>query len=131
LPDQIAQGDAKAIEMFLDTRGEEGTGGSAAGLGESPEQQAAANFAGGVLHGGQAELLGLPPVARDVVEILGIGADLLKQGPESLNAREILFALIFAAAFFDQSMRMPDAFQCVVTDAQIELANKPPCAEGG
>ena len=38
--------------------------------------------------------------------------------------REILPALIFAAALFEQAMLVPDAFQGVVADAQIELANK-------
>ena len=52
LPDQIAQRDAVAIQMLLDARSEDGAGRSAACLGEGPEQQAAANFASGVLHDG-------------------------------------------------------------------------------
>ena len=67
LPDQVAQRDAVAIQMLLDARGEHRTGRSAARLRERPEQQAAANFPRGVLHDGQMQTLGLPPVARDIV----------------------------------------------------------------
>jgi len=52
--------------------------------------------------------LGLLPVAREVVEILGIGADLLEQRPASFDMREVLFALMFPATLFDQSMLMPN-----------------------
>ena len=61
--------------------GKDGAGRSAAFLGEGPEQQAAANIAGGVLNHRQVQPAGLQPVAGDVVEILGIGTDLLKQRP--------------------------------------------------
>ncbi len=53
LPDQIAKRDAVAIQVLLDARGEHGAGRSAAFFGEGPEQQAAANFAGGVLDDGK------------------------------------------------------------------------------
>jgi len=99
LPDHIAQRDAVAIEMLLDAGSENGASRSAALLSESPEQQTAADIAGGVLNHGQVESLGLQPVARDIVEILGISADLLEQRPGSFDVREVLLALIFAAAF--------------------------------
>jgi len=100
LPDQIAQRDATTIEVLLDAGGEDGTGGGGAALGKGPEQQAAADFAGGVLDAGQIESLGLRPVTGDVVEVLGIGGDLLKDAPGGLDVGEVLFALIFALAFF-------------------------------
>src|SRR5665213_1409739 len=81
LPDQVAERDAVAIQMLLDTRGEDGAGRGAAAFGESPEEQTAADVARGVLNDGQLEPLSLQPVARDVVEVFGIGADLLKQSP--------------------------------------------------
>ena len=59
LPDQIAEGDAAAIQMLLDAGSEDGAGRSGSLLGESPEQQAAADVAGGVLNDGQAEPLRL------------------------------------------------------------------------
>jgi hypothetical protein len=34
---------------------------------------------------------------------------LLEQGPARFNVRQILFALIFAAAFFQQPVLAPDA----------------------
>ena len=54
------------------------------------------------------EALGLLPVVGDVVEILGIGADLLKYGPAGLDLGQVLFALIFAATFWSASTR-PDS----------------------
>ena len=99
LPDQIAQRDAVAMQMLLDAGSEDRAGGSAALLGESPEQQTAADIAGSVLNGWQVESPGLQPVAWNVVYIFGIGADLLKQCPGSFDVREVLLALIFPAAF--------------------------------
>src|SRR5258707_14617574 len=78
LPDQIAQRDSVAVQMLLDTGSEDRAGSGAAFFGEGPEQQPAAHIAGGVLDGRQAELLSLRPVVGDIVEILGIRADLLK-----------------------------------------------------
>src|SRR5271163_282533 len=78
LPDEVAKRDSVAIQMLLNTRSEHRAGSGAAFFGESPEQQAATNVAGGVLDSRQAELLSLGPVVGYIVEILGIGADLLK-----------------------------------------------------
>ena len=79
LPDQIAQRNAATMEVLLDTGGKHGTGSRRTALGKSPEQQAAAHFAGGVFDGGQIESLGLRPVAGNIVEILGVGGDLLNR----------------------------------------------------
>ena len=62
LPDQIAQRDAATVQKLLNAGSEDRAGGSTAFLREGPEQQAAANFARGVLDGGQAEELRLRPV---------------------------------------------------------------------
>ena len=76
------------------------------------------------------QALSLRPVAWDIVKILGIGADLLEQRPLRLDVREVLLALIFPLAFFQQPMFPPDAFQRAMRDWQVELANEPPRAEG-
>jgi len=131
LPDQIAERDAVAIQVLLDARGEDGAGRGAASFGESPEEQAAADIARGVLNDGQMQPLSLQPVAGNIVEIFGVGADLLKQGPGRLDVGQVLFALVFTAAFFDQAVLMPDAFQSVMADGQIELPNQAAGAEGG
>src|SRR5260370_40914574 len=131
LPDQIAQRDAVAIQMLLDAGGENGTGRSAALLGKGPEEQTAADIAGSVLNDWQVEPLGLQPVAWNIVEILGIGADLLEQRPGSFDAREVLFALIFPAAFFQQAVLAPDALQSAMADGQIELADQARRADVG
>ena len=66
LPDQMAQIDAVAIQVALDAGGEDGAGGGAAAGSEGQKQQAAADFASGVLHQRQSEALGLRPEARDI-----------------------------------------------------------------
>jgi hypothetical protein len=103
----------------------------AAAFGEGPEQQAAADFASGVLNGRQVQALGLRPVVRDIVQILGSSGDLLKQGPLRLDVREVLFALIFAAALLDQAMRAPDALQGAMGNGQIEFPDQASGPEGG
>jgi hypothetical protein len=81
LPDQIAERDATALEVLLNASGEDRTGSRGTALGKSPEQQTAAYLASRVLDGGQIEGLGLRPVAGNIVEILGVGGDLLKDAP--------------------------------------------------
>ena len=76
-------------------------------------------------------MLSLGPITGDVVEIFGIGADLLKQSPAGLDVRQVLFALVFAAALVDQSVPVPDAFERVMADGQIEFANEAASAESG
>ena len=130
LPDEIAERDAATIQMLLNAGGEDGAGSSRAALGKGPEQQAAAHLAGGVLDGRQIEGLDLRPVAGDVVKIFGVGGDLLKDTPGGLDVGEVLFALIFALAFFQQAMLAPDAFQSTMAEGKIKLADEAASAEG-
>lgn len=117
--------------MLLNACGENGAGGGGATLGKGPEQQAAAHVAGGVLDGGQIEGLGLGPVVGDIVEILGVGRDLLEDAPGGLDVGEVLFALILAAAFVEQAVLAPDAFQGAMAEGKIELPDEAAGAEGG
>src|SRR5260370_29456292 len=130
LPDQVAQRDAATGEVLLDAGDEGGAGGRGEALGKGPEQQLAAHLAGGVLDGGEVEGLSLGPVAGDIVEILGVGGDLLKDAPGGLDVGEVLFALIFALAFFQQTALAPAAFQGTMAEGEIELANEPASPEG-
>ena len=57
-------------------------------------------------------------MAREIIEILGIGADLLEQVPLRFDVCQILLALVFAAALSDESMLSPNALQCVVAGPQ-------------
>jgi hypothetical protein len=100
LPGQVAERDAIAIQVLLDARGEDRAGRGTTALGESSEEQTAADVARGVLNNGQVEPLGLQPVPWDLVEILGVGADLLKQSPACLDVSQVLFSLVFATAFW-------------------------------
>ena len=45
--------------------------------------------------------------------------------------REVLLALVFAAAFFHQAVLPPDTLPCVMTDAQVEFADQASGAERG
>jgi hypothetical protein len=130
LPDEIAKGDAATMEVLLNAGGEDGTSGGGTALGKGPEEQAAAHFAGGVLDGGEIEDLGLRPVAGDVVEILGVGGDLLKDAPSSLDMGKVLFALIFTLSFFEQTVLAPNAFQGTMAEREIELADEAASAKG-
>src|SRR6266849_1037843 len=116
--------------MLLDTGGKDRAGGSAAPLSEGAEEQTATDIASGVLNDRQVESLGLQPVARNIIEILGIGGDLLEQRPGSFDVREVLLALIFPAAFFQQAVHAPDALKSAMNDGQIELADQWARAEG-
>src|SRR5258708_1926511 len=70
-------------------------------LAESPEEQTATDRTSRrCTERGQVHPLGLQLVARDVVKILCIRADLLEQPPGSFNVPEVLLALIFPAACF-------------------------------
>jgi hypothetical protein len=59
LPDQVAERDAVAIEVLLDAGSENGAGGSAAFIGEGPEQHTAPDIARSVLHDGQVQPLSM------------------------------------------------------------------------
>lgn len=98
LPGYVAQDDAAAIEVALDAEGEEftGLGGAQGSVGE--ELQAAADLAGGVLDGGQAARLHLGPIMRDIVEVLGVGGDLLEERPGAFPLRQVLLLLVLAPA---------------------------------
>jgi len=129
LPDEIAKGDAATIEVLLDASGKDRTSGRRTALGKGPEQQAAADFAGGVLDGGEIEGLGLGPVAGDIVEVLGVGGDLLKDAPGGFDVGEVLFALIFALAFLQQTVLTPNTLQGTMAEGKIELADEAASAE--
>ena len=130
LPDQIAKGNPAALQMLLDAGGEGGAGGGGAALREGPEEQAATDVAGGVLDGGQIEGLGLGPIVGKVVEVLGVGGDLLKDAPGGFDVGKILLALILAAARAEQAVGAPDAFQGAMAEGKIELADEAAGAEG-
>ena len=131
LPDQVAKTDATALEMLLYASGKDGAGGGGAALGKSPEQQSTAHVASGVFHDGKVESLRLGPVVRDVVEVFGIGRDLLKDAPSGLDVSQVLLALIFSAAFVQQAVLTPDTLQGTVAEREIELADETASPEGG
>src|SRR5260370_88426 len=130
LPDEVAERDSVAIQVLLNTRSEDRAGRGAAFFGKGPEQQPATNIAGGVLDGRQAEMLSLRPVVGDIVETLGIGADLLEERPAGFNVREILLALIYFLSGFEQTVFPPDPLYGHVAKWEVELALKPGGTEG-
>jgi hypothetical protein len=56
---------------------------------------------------------------------------LLEQRPGAFAVGEILFALIFLLALFQQTMFPPDTFERAMRDGQVELADQAAGAEGG
>ncbi|HEX5481502.1 MAG TPA: hypothetical protein VFZ08_02625 [Terriglobia bacterium] len=130
LPDEVAEFDAAASQVSLNAGGEAGAGRSRAAGSKSQELQAAADFPGGVLNDRQIESPGLRPVARKIIEVLGIGGDLLKGAPGGFDRRQILLALILFAAAVDQAVSVPDPFQSPMAQGEIELTNQAAGAEG-
>ena len=55
----------------------------------------------------------------------------LEQTPAGFDVGQILFALIFSAAFVQQAVSAPDAFQGAVTEGEIELADETASPESG
>src|SRR5260370_39868023 len=66
----------------------------------------------------------------DSVGVLGVGRDLLKDAPSGFDVGEVLFALIFALAFLQETMLAPDALQGTMAEGKIELADEAASAEG-
>src|SRR3990172_9400865 len=79
----------------------------------------------------KSKTLRLGPVVRDIVEILSVGTDLLEQPPSGFDGGEVLLALIFSPALFQQAVGSPDALQGAMTERQIELADQATGSEGG
>jgi len=129
LPGDIAQVDAAALQVSLDALGEEFAGLSGAARGVSEELQATAHLAGGVLDDRQAARLHLRPVVRDIVEVLGVGGDLLEQRPGLFHRREVLLLLVLATAARDQAVLAQNAREGRVTQGQFPFALQAPGAE--
>jgi len=58
----------------------------------------------------------------DIVEVLGAGGDLLKDGPTLLARGQILFLLVLAAARVDQAVLTQNALDGHVAEREIPLA---------
>jgi len=131
LPDQVAQLDPVALQMTLDAGGEDRAGRGAESVGISQKEQPAADLARRVLEPRQPQLLRLGPVARDIPEFFGVGADLLEQPPGGLDGGQVLFASILPPTPADQSVLAPDAVDGHVAEGQVELALEPGGPESG
>ncbi len=68
---------------------------------------------------------------EDVVQVLGVGGDLLERSPGGLDGSEVLFLLIFAAARAEQAVLAQDALNGHVTEGQFPLALQALGAESG
>jgi hypothetical protein len=55
----------------------------------------------------------------------------LQQSPLYFHVRQVLLALIFSAALFQQPLLAPDALDSHVADWQVELALEPGRVESG
>ena len=67
----------------------------------------------------------------DVVEVLGVGGDWLEQAPGGFDGGPVLFLLVLAAAFGNQTVLPPDAVRGSRRGRQVELAPQALRAEGG
>src|ERR1700688_4303973 len=68
---------------------------------------------------------------RDIVEILGVGGDLLEQSPGSFERGQILLALMFSPTRVDQVVLPPDAVNGHMAEGEIPFAFQALGSEGG
>jgi hypothetical protein len=109
LKPHLLQTDAAGREVGDDPLGEDASEAGGAGLGVVGEGEAGAHFPGGVLHQRQAQGLGLRPIAGDVVQVLGIMAELGEDGPGGFAGSQILFGDMLALAGAHQAVLAEDA----------------------
>jgi hypothetical protein len=98
LPGGAGESDAAGLEVFEDPLGEDRGVGQAEFVGEAEEQQARRHVAGGVLVTGEPAALQADPVLGDVVEVLGVDVDLLKEPPAFFDLAEASLGLVLAPA---------------------------------
>jgi hypothetical protein len=75
--------------------------------------------------------LHLRPIPRDVVEILGVGGDLLKQRPGPFPLRQVLLLLVLAPTRAEQAVLAQDTLEGPVAQGQIPLPLQASGAESG
>ncbi len=68
---------------------------------------------------------------RDIVEVLGVGGDLLEQSPSSFERGQVLLALMFSPARMNQIVLPPDAVNGHVAEGEIPFAFQALGSEGG
>ncbi len=83
-----------------------------------------------VLNGRQAPSLHLRPVMWGIVEVLGVGGDLLEEAEGGLEGRQVLLALILPSSSVEEAMLTPNSLHGDMAGGQIPLASKPFGAEG-
>lgn len=94
-------------------------------FGNSQKHQSAAHLTGGELIFRQREPLHLRPVMRDVLEILGIGAELAEKRPFLLYLTEVFLSFRLLTPLFDQTILMEDSSDGLVTTRQMVLSLEP------
>jgi hypothetical protein len=99
LPGGAGEIGAGFLERGIDVFGEEGGVDEGSFVGEAEEGEAGGDVARGVLEGGEAFELHLEIILGDVVEILRVVVDLLKEGPFAFDGAEVLLGLVLLAAF--------------------------------
>lgn len=83
------------------------------------------------MHQRQAQGLGLSPIAGDVVQVLGIVAELGEDRPGGFAGTQVLFGDRLALAGADQSLLTEDASDGAHAGSQLELDLEPTGAEVG
>src|SRR5690348_4811601 len=68
---------------------------------------------------------------RDIVQVLGVGGDLLEQSPGSFERGQILLALIFSPPRVNQAVLAPDAVNGHMAEREIPFAFQALGSEGG
>jgi len=118
-------------QVGADPFGEQAAIGLAEFIGVAGEGQAADDLAGGVLELRQAETGHLWPILRDIVEVLAVGRELLKEPPAALDLPQILLRYVLAFAGTDEVMCTGNALDSANRAVQPELFLETFRAEAG
>jgi len=75
--------------------------------------------------------LHLGPILGDIVEVFGVGRDLLEQRPGFFECGQVLFLLVLATAAMNQAVVAQDALDGGVTQGQVPFALQAAGTESG
>ena len=95
------------------------------------EAKAADDFAHTVLEAGQAQVLHLRPVARDVAKVFGVGLQLAKERSLGFEGTQAAFGVVLLFAKPHELMSAQDALEVADAGGQSELDFEPLGAEAG
>lgn len=106
-------------EMLADQTDKEACIGGGLFIGESKEHQTASDLACGELVLWQLKGFHLRPVMRDILEVLGIDAELTEQFPLFFHLREVFLAFMLLSSLSDQAVVVENSADGLMAAGQV------------